>query len=781
MQAAIFGAGVLFAALVVLLILTTITGSTAWAVTAGAVGLIAVALCMVGGWLGVQRVVRLGDRAATLARNQRSQGERIAVSEEGVAASLDRVQDELSQVRDGIREVQSNISVVREESASARRVQELEKQVALLEQTVAVIQHRAPEGFLDPLRSEIVQLEAAMHRNAERLDDTWVLGTDLAFQSGRRPRSFLTVKQAVELFERRLEAGQLLEAAPLIREYGVLARLDLATLRSLYRFYKTSGYWDLAAKTLAQVAEKSGRSNDRKVLMTLERDIAVFTNPTNVKTDLPESSAYDATGPIVHVVGRVLPDTQSGFTLRTQYTARAQAQQGLSVAVVGQSGIVAGTAQEPAQYSIDGVEYYRLPGELRRGVPIADWLRHDIEQLAELARKIRPSVLHAHSDFQNALLVHAVGKAYGIPTVYESRGFWEESWLIRAITRHGWGAEYERLFATYGRPFAYEQRKNAEITVRSLVDRNITLANVMKTHILELGAGSLADGDVHVVPNAVDPDEFPVQRRDPALAAELGIADDVVTIGYISSMVEYEGIETLIDGFHMAAGRVSESVRLLLVGDGSHLGALKAHAQKIGVKGVIFTGAVPHSDVLRYYGMIDIFVVPRKKSSVTDLVTPLKPFEAFSTGRAVVLSNVEALQEIAEASGAAETFRAGYSRDLGRKLVGLIRDPEQRWALGAQGADWVRSHRTWSHNVSAYYEVYRDLGYRGPVDRALDEQLESRRATTGASPSNSPWQSEIPSRDFSGGTDAVHIADSPQAEGSGQATPGSPTPIAGRS
>src|SRR5699024_11010825 len=105
-------------------------------------------------------------------------------------------------------------------------------------------------------------------------------------------------------------------------------------------------------------------------------------------------------------------------------------------------------------------------------------------------------------------------------------------------------------------------------------------------------------------------------------------------------------------------------------------------AEAGGAENIVFTGRVPHEDVLRYYGLIDVFVVPRKKSTVTDLVTPLKPFEAFSTGRAVVLSDVTALREIAEQSRAAEIFRAGSSDDLARVLISLINDVDRRRFLG---------------------------------------------------------------------------------------------------
>src|SRR5699024_11836664 len=121
-----------------------------------------------------------------------------------------------------------------------------------------------------------------------------------------------------------------------------------------------------------------------------------------------------------------LPDTQSCNTLPTHYTAQAQARRDLPVAVVGQSGITKDTVEKTTHYAHEGVDYYLLPGPARGGALIDVWLRTNIEGLAEPVPRLRPSVLHAHSDFHNALIVHAVGTALGIPTVYETRCFGED-------------------------------------------------------------------------------------------------------------------------------------------------------------------------------------------------------------------------------------------------------------------------------------------------------------------------------------------------------------------
>lgn len=624
-----------------------------------------------------------------------------------LAQRIDEGATETSTLRKSVRNLDASLARTRDRLEPVRR-------------DVRTLRERVPSGYLDQVEARVSNLSA-----------TTAVSLRMAFETGiqlqRDPRSLLTPKQARKLFDEYLRAEQYLQLKPLIESFDLLSTLNLTTLRSLYRFYRTAGYWNLALRAVNTLHEKSGRENDALAAAKLRSEIAVFSEPALVTTDLPGGDAYDPTGPILHMVGRVLPETQTGYTLRTQYTAQAQARKGLPVAIVGQAGITDRSIDEIEQYTHQGVDYYLLPGAARSKMLLEDWVRANMVQLADLVRRIRPSVLQAQSDFFNALIINAVGKKYGIPTVYESRGFWEESWLSRTITAHQW-TDSETLFSMYGLPEAYALRKHAEEVARLLPDRVFTLANVMREHIIESSNGALGEETIALVPNAVEAQNFPVQEPDRNLAAQIGIPDGAVTVGYISSIVEYEGIDTLIDAFQLAAANDSTPMCLLLVGDGDYLPVLKKQVERNGIENVFFTGRVPHEDVLRYYGLIDIFVVPRKPSQVADLVTPLKPFEAFATGRAVILSDVGALQEIADQSGAVETFRAGSASDLAQKVLDLVANPERRREMSSRGARWVRNHRSWSRNANEYDLVYRQLGYKGArssiiaSERALDAQ-----------------------------------------------------------
>jgi glycosyltransferase involved in cell wall biosynthesis len=125
---------------------------------------------------------------------------------------------------------------------------------------------------------------------------------------------------------------------------------------------------------------------------------------------------------------------------------------------------------------------------------------------------------------------------------------------------------------------------------------------------------------------------------------------------------------------------------------------------------VIFTGRVPHRDVQRYYRTIDVFVVPRTNDRVSQLVTPLKPYEAMAMARPLVVSGVPALLEIIDNGRTGRAFRPEDPVSLANTLEPLLDDPDERARLGSAAREWVSANRTWSRNGRRYRELYERLG-----------------------------------------------------------------------
>jgi len=84
---------------------------------------------------------------------------------------------------------------------------------------------------------------------------------------------------------------------------------------------------------------------------------------------------------------------------------------------------------------------------------------------------------------------------------------------------------------------------------------------------------------------------------------------------------------------------------------------------------VVFTGRVPHSEVNRYYDLVDVLVYPRHSMRLTELVTPLKPLEAMRQGRLFVAIRCGRSQRINSRWRNGMLFRAESPHDLANKVL----------------------------------------------------------------------------------------------------------------
>jgi glycosyltransferase involved in cell wall biosynthesis len=183
-----------------------------------------------------------------------------------------------------------------------------------------------------------------------------------------------------------------------------------------------------------------------------------------------------------------------------------------------------------------------------------------------------------------------------------------------------------------------------------------------------------------------------------------------VLLGYISSLVPYEGVEVLLRGVRELLDR-GEDVGVVVVGDGTARAGWEREAEALGLGDRCrFTGRVPHAEIQGYYEAIDVFVVPRRDERVCRLVTPLKPVEAMALERCVVVSDLPALAEMVEEGVTGRTFPAEDPVALADVVQPLLGRPATRAALGAAARERVAAERTWKANGARYEAIYRDLG-----------------------------------------------------------------------
>lgn len=472
-------------------------------------------------------------------------------------------------------------------------------------------------------------------------------------------------------------------------------------IRSGYRL-RREGHLTAALEAFERAVELAPRSDGiQRGHRVVAGEVRVLRDGWTLESRDRESIA-PIRGRVLHLVGRSLPYVQTGYAIRTGYVVRAQRAVGLDPQVVTQLDFPpVGDDATPFTEVVDGVRHHRLPSRGPLPVELDVRLSANVALLTDLVRRTRPAVLHAASDYRNGLMALSLGRRFRLPVVYEMRGFWEETRLVK----QGAGAAQRE---------SYRWHRAREIQCARDADRVVTLSEGMKAHLVEQG---IAPDRIHVIPNAVDPGAFSDAPRDGALARSLGVEPDEAVVGYISGLAAYEGIHILLESIARLVSR-GHRVRGLIVGDGDERDSLEALAGHLGITDrVVFTGRVPHADVLRYYGLIDVFVVPRTADRVCQLVTPLKPYEAMAAGRALVVSGVGALREMVEDGVTGVVFPPEDPDALASILESLIHDGARRAELGAAAREWVCRNRTWRQSGELYLELYRSLGGVLPVAR----------------------------------------------------------------
>jgi len=469
----------------------------------------------------------------------------------------------------------------------------------------------------------------------------------------------------------------------------------------------------LYARAVTALARRSQRAGEiRRPLAWLER-LPVARRPAALEQQLRSEQAllaeplpapaarvappWDGGRRVLYHVTQSLPHHATGYSIRTQGLVAGLRAHGWDVEVEARFGypndgddFAARPLVAPAA-TVDGVPYRFAPDPRLGPRPLAAYLEASAASLVERARAQRPAIIHAASNHVVGLAGVEAARRLGLPSIYEVRGLWH---LTRAAREAAYlGSDH----------FGLVEQLEARAAAAAHHTFVITAAVAER-----LAARGVPRARMTVLPNAVDTARFAPRPRDEALAARWRLGDRPV-IGYVGSLLDYEGLDLLLDA--AARLRTRHDLRVLIVGDGDARPALASRARALGDT-VVLTGRVPHADVARYYSIIDVLAFPRRGLPVCEVVSPLKPFEAMAMARPVVVSSVAALTEIVDHERTGLVHRKDDAASLADQLERCLAQPAWARDLGAAGAAWVREHRSWARVTAQVAAVYKELSKR---------------------------------------------------------------------
>jgi glycosyltransferase involved in cell wall biosynthesis len=202
--------------------------------------------------------------------------------------------------------------------------------------------------------------------------------------------------------------------------------------------------------------------------------------------------------------------------------------------------------------------------------------------------------------------------------------------------------------------------------------------------------------------NGVDVERF-VPGAD-EMRPMLGIPGDAPVIGFVGRLTRDKGIPELVGAFECLR-KTLPSARLLLVGwvDQSEDALSADECARIDADpGIVCTGFV--EDTAPYYRSMDVLVLPTWREGFPNVA-----LEAAASGIPVITTLTTGARDAVVAGITGLLIPPGDPQELSDSMLGLLRDPVRRTAMGCEARRWVVqrfvNHRVLGLTVALYREL----------------------------------------------------------------------------
>jgi glycosyltransferase involved in cell wall biosynthesis len=316
-------------------------------------------------------------------------------------------------------------------------------------------------------------------------------------------------------------------------------------------------------------------------------------------------------------------------------------------------------------------------------------------KLQSLRGSLNADVTHANLPLVPSFAIPSdVGKAH-ISTVHST---WEgEANAIRGepYTRLNANEKFMVSFTWFLRIFEERMMRRSKllIAVSDFTRRELTQYY------------GISPSKIRVIHNGVDTQKFQPEKDKRRVKQELGFSPDEPAIVSVGRLYARKGLFTLIESIPVVI-RKFPTARFIISGKGQsdEMAKLKAHAERLGVRGnIVFTGYYPDAKLPKLYQAADVFAF-----STFYEHHPFAVLEALATGLPVVTTNVGGIPEtITQGKDGymcspfdAETFSA--------RILELLEHPEAATEMGHQARETIMDRFDWQIVVKDAIKVYNE-------------------------------------------------------------------------
>jgi glycosyltransferase involved in cell wall biosynthesis len=213
-----------------------------------------------------------------------------------------------------------------------------------------------------------------------------------------------------------------------------------------------------------------------------------------------------------------------------------------------------------------------------------------------------------------------------------------------------------------------------------------------------------------LLPWAVDNERFEgASRFEPGqrerMRESLGIRPDQTVFVFSAKLIERKDPMTLLRAYEEMPDR--DRAVTLFLGDGALREPLEAYAREHGLTGARFAGFVNQSELPKYYGLSDVFVLPSTYEPRGAVIN-----EAMACGLPVIVTDrCGSIGDIVIHDDNAFIYPAGDPAALATSMTRLVRDPALRERMAGRSRQII-STWTFARGVEGVKAAARQLSAR---------------------------------------------------------------------
>ena len=356
-----------------------------------------------------------------------------------------------------------------------------------------------------------------------------------------------------------------------------------------------------------------------------------------------------------------------------------------------------------------GVEYFypRPPidklknfaeGNNKNIKPIKNFLKNSVFYLFFLIKKNNEK-LSLIKDFLEEHNQFDVCNAHDVVALLAVRKFKGK----KVLTLHGYYAR--ELISDIKNPilrfFLFNYAFSLERRAIRIADSIIAVDDRIKEYLI--AKFKYNPSDIHVVFNAVDTDAFSPISLDKQYKnrSKLGFSSQ----DFIALIPRRLVKKNVVIYAVQALGKiVDRRIKIIVIGDGPEMDALKAYAQED--RRLALLGLVPHKKINSYYLISDVVIVPSITTDGIQEATSISMLEGMSCGKVVICSKIGGMEQVINSGVNGILVEEKNSTAIATAITSLKDDVEKRASIAKNAREYVLKFHSYKKHAETILGVY---------------------------------------------------------------------------